>query len=205
MADSTTETQPGAATVPTPGFTPQQLFRKQAAGEALSPDGEDNVNRHVLTVLIDNTIGALNRVANLFSQRGFNLESVTVGEAKDPAQRRLTLVTTGNDRIIAQVLRQLGGLIDTIEVEDLTEEDHVERELCLVKVRCAAADRAALLAVVEVFRANVVNITPDSLTFEVTGPTAKVNAFIGVMKDYDLREVARSGRVAMRRRLAFEH
>ncbi len=186
-------------------ITPQQLFRKKAAGEAILPDGEDMVNRHVLTVLIDDTIGALNRVANLFSQRGFNLESVTVGEAKDPSQRRLTLVTTGNDRIIGQVLRQLQGLIDTIEVEDLTDEDHVERELCMVKVRCSATERADVLAVVDVFRANVVNITPDSLTFEVTGPTAKINAFIGVMKDFDVREVARSGRVAMRRRLAFEH
>ena len=188
-----------------PDLTPQQLFRKQAAGEAILPDSEDLVHRHVLTVLIDNTIGALNRVANLFSQRGFNLESVTVGEAKDPSQRRLTLVTTGNDRIIGQVLKQLKGLIDTLEVEDLTDEEHVERELCLVKVRSSATERAALLSVVEIFRANVVNITPDSLTFEVTGPTAKINAFIGVLKDYDVREVARSGRVAMRRRLAFEH
>lgn len=186
-------------------LTPQQLFRKQAAGEAILPNEEDSVHRHVITVLIDDTIGALNRVTNLFSQRGFNLESVTVGESKDPTQRRLTLVTTGNDRIIAQVLRQLNSLVDTTEVEDLTLEDHVERELCLVKVRSSATERAALLSVVEVFRANVVNITPDSLTFEVTGPTAKINAFIGVMKDYDVREVARSGRVAMRRRLAFEH
>jgi acetolactate synthase-1/3 small subunit len=99
----------------------------------------------------------------------------------------------------------LNSLVDTTEVEDLTREDHVERELCLVKVRSSATERTALLSVVEVFRANVVNITPDSLTFEVTGPTAKINAFIGVMKDYDVREVARSGRVAMRRRLAFEH
>lgn len=188
-----------------PHFTPQQLFRKQAAGEALHPEEEDNVHRHVVTVLLENSIGALNRVANLFSQRGFNLESVAVGQAKDPSQSRLTLVTKGNDRIIAQVLKQLNGLIDTLEVEDVTHEDHVERELCLVKVRCSAEERPAILAVVDIFRANVVNITPDSLTFEVTGPTAKVNAFIGLMKDYDLSEVARSGRVAMRRRLAFEH
>ena len=120
-------------------LTPQQLFRKQAAGEAILPNEEDSVHRHVITVLIDDTIGALNRVTNLFSQRGFNLESVTVGESKDPTQRRLTLVTTGNDRIIAQVLRQLNALIDSIEVEDLTREDHVERELCLVKVRSTAA------------------------------------------------------------------
>jgi acetolactate synthase-1/3 small subunit len=199
------DTTPNNTTAVMPELTPQQLFRKQAAGEAIHPDAEDSIHRHVLTVLIENTIGALNRVSNLFSQRGFNLESVAVGEGLKPEQARLTLVTTGNDRIIAQVLKQLNALIDTIEVEDLTEEDHVERELCLVKVRCTSEERGVLLAMVDVFRASVVNITPDSLTFEVTGPTAKVNAFIGVMKDYDVREVARSGRVAMRRRLAFEH
>ena len=97
-----------------PELTSQQLFRKQAAGEAIHPDAEDSVHRHVLTVIIENTIGALNRVANLFSQRGFNLESVTVGEGLKPGQARLTLVTTGNDRIIAQVLKQLNGLIDVV-------------------------------------------------------------------------------------------
>lgn len=186
-------------------LTPQQLFRKRAAGEALDPHEKDPVHRHVITVLVENTLGALNRVANLFSQRGFNLESVSVGEARDPSLSRMTLVTTGNDRIIAQVMKQLDGLLDTLVVEDVTNEDHIERELCLVKVRCGPEERTALLSVVDIFRANVVNITPDSLTFEVTGPPTKVNAFIGMMKDYDLREVARSGRVAMCRKLVFEH
>jgi len=186
-------------------LTPQQIFRKQVAGEALYPEGNDAVHRHVLTVLVENSLGALNRVANLFSQRGFNLESVSVGEARDASLRRMTLVTTGNDRIIAQVIRQLNSLIDTIEVEDVTGVDHIERELCLVQVRCTAVERRDLMGVVEIFRATVVNITPDSLTFEVTGPPAKVNAFIGLLRDYDVCEVARSGRVAMRRELAFEH
>jgi acetolactate synthase-1/3 small subunit len=186
-------------------LTAQQIFRKQAAGEALTPDHDDAVHTHVLTVLVENTLGALNRVANLFSQRGFNLESVSVGEAKDPSLRRMTIVTTGNDRIIGQVLRQLNSLVDTIEVEDVTGQDHIERELCLVKVRCSAEERLALTSVVDIFRATVVNITPDSLTFEVTGPSTKINAFIGMMREYDLREVARSGRVAMRRKLAFEY
>ncbi len=186
-------------------LTPQQLFRKQAAGEAISPEQAESVHRHVITLLIENSLGALNRVANLFSQRGFNLESVSVGEAKDLSQSRMTLVTTGNDRIIGQVLKQLNSLVDTLVVEDVTNLDHVERELCLVKVRCEASERAALIAVVDIFRANIVNITPDSLTFEVTGPPTKINAFIGMMRDYDLREVARSGRVAMKRSLVFEH
>ena len=186
-------------------LTPQQIYRKQVAGEALHPEGNDTVHRHVLTVLVENSLGALNRVANLFSQRGFNLESVSVGEARDASLRRMTLVTTGNDRIIAQVIRQLNSLIDTIEVEDVTGVDHIERELCLVQVRCTASERQDLMGVVEIFRAAVVNITPDSLTLEVTGPPTKVNAFIGLLRDYDVCEVARSGRVAMRRELAFEH
>ena len=186
-------------------LTPQQLFRKQVAGEALHPDGQDALHRHVLTVLVENSLGALNRVANLFSQRGFNLESVSVGEAHDPTLRRMTLVTTGNDRIIAQVIRQLNSLIDTIEVEDVTLVDHIERELCLVQVRTSIEERQALMGVVDIFRATVVNITPDSLTFEVTGPPAKINAFIGLLRDYDVCEVARSGRVAMRRELSFEY
>ena len=154
--------------------------------------------------MVENTIGALNRVANLFSQRGFNLESVSVGETSDPTLSRMTVVTSGNDQIIGQVIRQLDGLVDTVVVDDVTNEDHVERELCLVKVRCSSEERAHIMSVVDIFRATVINITPDSLTFEVTGPPTKVNAFIGMMKEYDLREVARSGRVAMRRQLAFE-
>jgi len=186
-------------------LTPQQIYRKQVAGEALHPGGEDVFHRHVLTVLVENSLGAFNRVANLFSQRGFNLESVSIGEARDVSLRRMTLVTTGNDRIIAQVIRQLNSLIDTIEVEDVTALDHIERELCLVQVRCTVEERQALMGMVDIFRATVVNITPDSLTFEVTGPPAKINAFIGLLRDYDVCEVARSGRVAMRRELAFGH
>lgn len=186
-------------------LTPQQVYRKHVAGEALLPDAFDAVHRHVLTVLVENSLGALNRVANLFSQRGFNLESVSVGEAKDPQLRRMTLVTTGTDRMVEQVIRQLNSLVDTLAVEDVTHHDHIERELCLVQVRCSVQERLALTGVVDIFRATVVNITPDSMTFEVTGPPTKINAFIGMMRDYDVLEVARSGRVAMRRELAYEH
>ena len=185
-------------------LTSQQLFRKQAAGEGLTPDAPDSVHRHVIVVTLENTIGALNRVANLFSARGFNMESVSVGSTGDPSVSRMTIVTTGNDRIIAQVLQQLGNLVDTLHVDDVTDEAHVERELCLVKVAASPAQRPVLMGVSDIFRGNVVNITPDSMTFEVTGPTTKVNAFIGMMQEYDVREVARSGRVAMRRHLAYE-
>ena len=155
-------------------------------------------------MLLENGIGALNRVANMFSARGFNLESVAVGETDDPTVSRMTLVTTGNDRIIGQVLRQLNNLVDTLVVQDLTEEAYVERELCLLKVGYTSANRAELLDTLEIFRGKVINITPTTMTFELTGPTTKVNAFMGMMQPHGILEIARSGRVALSRDMPFE-
>ena len=185
-------------------LTPQQIIRRKAAGEPVRPDDQPTVHRHVITVLLENSIGALNRVTNMFSARGFNLESVSVGETDRDRISRLTLVTTGNDRIIGQVLQQLNNLVDTLIVDDVTNEEYVERELCLVKVEYSTDSRPALMDIVEIFRGNVINITPDTMTFEVTGPTSKINAFIGMMKPHGISEIARSGRVAMRRHLVFD-
>jgi acetolactate synthase-1/3 small subunit len=185
-------------------LTPQQFSRRKAAGEPLFPDDPGQVHRHVITVLLENSVGALNRVANLFSARGFNLESVAVGETDDPALSRLTLVTRGNDRIIAQVMRQLNNLVDALRVEDLTESAYVERELCLLKVRYTKMSRSEIMDTLEIFRGKVVDISPEAMTVELTGPTQKINAFIGLMRAYGIEEVARSGRVAMRRDQAFE-
>lgn len=185
-------------------LTPQQIIRKNAAGEPVNANDEPTVHRHVITVLLENSIGALNRVTNMFSARGFNLESVSVGETDRDRISRITLVTTGNDRIIAQVLQQLNNLVDTLVVDDVTNQQYVERELCLIKVSYEADTRPALMDIVEIFRGNVINITPETMTFEVTGPTSKINAFIGMMKPHGINELARSGRVAMRRHLAFE-
>lgn len=185
-------------------LTPQQLYRKQASGEAIHPQDADQVHRHVIAVRVENTIGALNRVANLFSARGFNLESVAVGETESPDVSRMTLVTTGNDRIIAQILRQLNNLVDTLQVEDLTAGQWVERELALLKVGYTSETRAEIMDTLQIFRGNVVNITPDTLTVELTGPATKINAFLGLMKPHGVLDVARSGRVALCRDLVFE-
>ena len=184
-------------------LTPQQIYRKKAAGESIQPGEPEAVNRHVIVVTLENTIGALNRVANMFSARGFNLESVSVGITDDAGVSRMTIVTTGNDRIIGQVLQQLNNLVDTLLVDDVTKEDYVERELCLVKVEFTRETRAELMDTIEIFRGNVVNITPDTMTFELTGPTTKINAFVGMMRPHGIKEIARSGRVAMRRTLVF--
>lgn len=184
-------------------YTPQQLLRKKKFGEPLTAGDAEQVHRHVITVLLENTIGAINRVTNMFSQRGFNLESVSVGETDDPGVARITLVTTGNDRIIGQVIRQLNNLIDTLIVEDLTKEEYVERELCLLKVRYNSETRSEIMSNNDIFRGKVIDVTSDTFTFELTGPAKKINAFVAMMQPYGIVEVARSGRVAMRRSLIY--
>jgi len=184
-------------------LTPQQIIRKKAAGEPLSPDEPKRVHRHIIGILVENSIGALNRVVNMFSQRGFNLESVAVGETDDPTVSRMTLVTTGDDRIIGQVNRQLERLVDVLQVDDLSEAEYVERELCLLKVAYTPESRSELMDTLEIFRGKVVDVTTETMTFELTGPTKKINAFIGMMQRHGIKEIARSGRVAMRRSLVF--
>lgn len=183
--------------------TAQQLFRKSTAGEPLHDGDEALQHTHVITVVVENSLGAFNRVSNLFSARGFNLHSVAVGVTEDPALSRMTIVTSGNDRIIGQVVNQLKKLIDTREVVDLTDLPYVERELCLVNVRYTKDTRAELMDVIEIFRGKVVNITPDSMTVELTGPTKKVNAFVALMAPMGIVEVARSGCIAMHRELVY--
>ncbi len=184
-------------------LTPQQIVRRKAAGQPLNQDEKEVEKRHLISVLLENSIGALNRVTNLFSARNFNLESVTVGPTNDPSLSRLTLVARGNNRKMSQVVSQLGRLVDALEVEDLTNIEHVERELCLVKVRYDKQSRAEIKDICDVFRGRVVDIKPDSMTVEVTGPATKVNAFVGMMAPYHIDEIARSGRVAMKRELIY--
>ncbi len=188
-------------------LTRQQIRRKRKFGEPILPEEEDETDqehRHILAVEVENTIGALNRVTNLFSARGFNLESVAVGETEDPSIARLTLVTVGNDRIVAQITRQLDGLVNTYDVTDLTDAEHVERELCLLKVQYTSETRSEVLDIKDIFRGRVVNVTPETMIIEVTGPTKKINAFIGMMQEHGIVEVARSGQVAMHRALEYE-
>lgn len=188
-------------------LTLQQIRRKRKFGEPILPEEEedtDQEHRHIIAVRLQDSIGALNRVTNLFSARGFNLESVAVGETDDPSVARLTLVTVGNDRIVAQITRQLDGLVDTLDVTDLTDAEHVERELCLLKVRYTSETRSEVLDIKDIFRGRVVNVTPETMIFEVTGPKKKINAFIGMMQEHGIEEVARSGQVAMHRALEYE-
>ena len=180
-------------------LTPQQLIRKRAAGEPVEPGAPPQIHQHIINVLLENSMGALIRVVNMFSARGFNIDSVTVGVTDDPTVSRMCIVTRGNDRVISQILRQLNRLVDTIEVNDVTGTDFVERELCMIKVHCAGEKRSEVLQINEIFRGRVVDVTPDILALEIVGPTKKVDAFVNLMRRHGIEEVARSGRVAMQR------
>ena len=161
----------------------------------------DQINTHTISVLVDNEAGVLARVIGLFSGRGFNIDSLTVAEVDDGAHTsRITVVTTGTPMVIEQIKAQLGRLVPVHRVVDLTAEtDSVERELALIKVSGKGEARVEALRMSEAFRARVVDATPDSFVFELTGRTEKIDAFIGLMRPLGLKEVSRTGVAAIAR------
>lgn len=162
---------------------------------------QDQINTHTISVLVDNEAGVLARVIGLFSGRGFNIDSLTVAEVDDGAHTsRITVVTTGTPMVIEQIKAQLGRLVPVHRVVDLTvETDSVERELALIKVSGKGEARVEALRMSEAFRARVVDATPDSFVFELTGRTEKIDAFIGLMRPLGLKEVSRTGVAAIAR------
>lgn len=155
--------------------------------------------RHTISVLVKNEFGVLSRVSGLFSARGFNIESLTVAPTLDPKFSRMTIITEGNDQIVEQILKQLRKLIDVIKVSDLTGKQFVERELTLIKVTAEEKTRAEVLRIVDIFRSKVVDVTPKTFTVEVTGTEDKINAMIGLLKPMGIREIVRTGKVAIPR------
>ncbi len=155
--------------------------------------------QHTISVLVANKFGVLARVAGLFSGRGFNIDSLSVAETQDPAMSRMTIVTRGDDRIIEQINKQLNKLIDVVKVIDLTGQKFVERELALITVQATKETRAELLGIVDIFRCKVVDVSSRSYTLEVTGDFDKIEAIIEILKPLGIREIARTGRVAIAR------
>lgn len=155
--------------------------------------------RHTISVLVENKFGVLSRISGLFSGRGYNIESLTVGETIDPQISIMTIVTTGDDQIIEQITKQLNKLIDVIKVTDMTELDHVEREMVLVKVAPKQEDKAEVLRLAEIFRGRVVDSGPATYTLEITGDEKKIEAFIELIKPYGIKEFVRTGKVAIAR------
>jgi acetolactate synthase-1/3 small subunit len=158
-----------------------------------------NENRHTISVLVDNQPGVLSRVTGLFSGRGFNIESLCVAETMDPEVSCITLVTSGDEMIIEQIIKQLRKLINTIKVVDLSEVDHVEREMVLVRIKAEDKSRAEVLRIADIFRCRVVDVSPITYTLEITGTREKTSAVLGLLKTHGILEVVRSGALAIQR------
>jgi acetolactate synthase-1/3 small subunit len=156
---------------------------------------------HIVSVLVENKFGVLSRIANLFSGRGYNIETLTVAPTLDASMSMMTIVTSGDDRIIEQIVKQLNKLIDVIKVVDLNENEFVEREMALIKIHTRQEDRAEALRIADIFRAKVVDSTPTTYTIEITGDVKKVEAAINLLQPLGIKELVRTGRVAIAREL----
>jgi len=157
------------------------------------------MQKHTISLLVDNEPGVLSRVAGLFSGRGFNIESLCVAETLDPSISRITLVTRGDDSVAEQIKKQLNKLITVIKVHDLTGTEYVEREMALVKVQAKADYRAEILRIVDIFRCNVVDVSPTHYTIEVTGTAEKLAAILSLLRPVGIKEIARTGAIALGR------
>ena len=157
------------------------------------------MNKKVLSVLVDNTSGVLNRVAGLFSRRGYNIDSLTVGETENPKYSRMTIVVTGDDDILEQIVKQITKLEDVRRVDVLEPSDSVTRELILVKIKAEPAQRQQVISITEIFRANIVDVAKDSLMIEITGSQSKLKAFLSLVEDYEILELVRTGLTGLAR------
>ncbi len=157
------------------------------------------MKKHTISILAENKFGALNRIVGLFSARGYNIDSISVGTTEDDSVARVTIVSKGDDDIIEQIIKQLNKLIDVTKVVDLTYVGFVERELILIKVAANRNTRSELMQISEIFRSKIVDISPRSMTIEATGSEKKVEAMIKMIEPFGIKEIARTGRVALKR------
>jgi acetolactate synthase-1/3 small subunit len=155
--------------------------------------------RHILSMLVDNQPGVLSRVAGFFSSRGFNIDSLCVSETADPSVSRITLVAVGDMAILEQIKKQLNKLINVIKVMDFTDTEYVQRETALVKVRAKPENRAEILRMVDIFRSMVADVGSEYYTVEITGDERKIAAFLSLLKPMGIKEIARTGTVALAR------
>jgi acetolactate synthase-1/3 small subunit len=154
---------------------------------------------HVLAVLVENRAGTLSRVSGLFSRRGFNIDSLTVGETEDPAVSRMTIAVSGDDAVLEQIVKQLDKLVDVIAIHNLEETEFIKREIMLVKVKANEKNRSSIVEVAGIFRARVVDISPNTITFEATGSVEKLEGLLQLLRPYEILELARTGLVALER------
>ncbi|MCM8814634.1 MAG: acetolactate synthase small subunit [Candidatus Omnitrophica bacterium] len=153
---------------------------------------------HIISVTVENKSGVLARIAGLFSARGYNIDSLAVAETEDPTVSRMSIVVRGDEKILEQIYKQLNKLVDVIKVQDLTAEEHIERELVLLKVNTSSSSvRNEVIQIVNIFRAKIVDVSRKSLTVELVGGTAKVDAMIDLMKTFGIKEIIRTGKIAI--------
>jgi acetolactate synthase-1/3 small subunit len=155
------------------------------------------VGKYVLSILVDNQPGVLSRIAGLFSGRGYNIESLCVAETMDPSISRLTIVTLANEPVFEQIKKQLRKLINVIKVSEMTGKQYVDREMALIKVIAKPEFRAEILRIVDIFRCKVVDVGPDHYTVEVTGTEDKISAILSLFKPMGIKEIARTGAIAL--------
>jgi acetolactate synthase I/III small subunit len=153
--------------------------------------------KHTISVLVNDQPGVLQRVSGLFGRRGFNIESITVGESEEKGLSRMVIVTTGDDNTLEQVEKQLYKIVDVIKVVDLSSNPMVAREVALIKIHAEPANRPEIISIVETFRASVVDIGPNSMIVQVVGDTDKIDAIVEVLRPYRIKELARTGVTAM--------
>ncbi len=151
------------------------------------------LKKKVFQLLVDNNPGVLSRISGLFSRRGYNIESITAGVTADPRFTRITIVASGDDVILDQIEKQVRKLVDVRDIHELLPDDSVYRELAMVKVRAEADKRQSILATANIFRGNIVDVSPDSLIIEITGSQSKVDAFLKLLEGYEILELARTG------------
>lgn len=160
--------------------------------------------RHVLSALVQNQPGVLAHISGMLASRGFNIDSLAVGETEDPDLSRMTFVVHGDDTVLEQVRKQLDKIVTVVRVVDISRDDHVERDLMLIKVKANTAQRQEIALLVEMFRGRVVDITIDTLMIEISGQESKVEAFIELMRPYGIIELARTGRIALVRGMSLK-
>jgi len=149
--------------------------------------------RHIISLLMENEAGALSRVAGLFSARGYNIESLTVAPTEDVTMSRMTIVTSGSEEVVEQIIKQLNKLIDVVKVVDLNEGSYIERELMLVKVKAAGKDREEMKRMADIFRGRIIDVTDKTYTIELTGPGSKLDAFLQALDGSAILETVRTG------------
>jgi len=155
--------------------------------------------KHTLVALVEDKPGVLNRVASLFRRRGFNIESITVGHSEVSHLSRMTIVVDGANTQVEQVRKQLDKVIDTVKVYEISSDDMIALELALIKVQANSDNRSEVIQIVDIFKANIVDVAPDSLTISVTGDEDKIDSLFDLLRTFGIKEIARTGRIAMNR------